>query len=145
MIYTRNPFHSNRPALFPRVSGAKSERHGASADIELEVNKALCVIKVPANITIQRLSSKEKRNLNGLIEIPETSNMILPQHWEFILSAVRIYNSEIIDVIGDERRYRLKVNSLNLERYDQQPSEKKKMQTVIEAEPDDIILAYTLL
>lgn len=91
--------------LFPHAVGAASEKRGAAADIAFEINKALCLNRIPSHVRIQRLMYNEKGNLSGLAGLVATSNMLLLLHCEALQRAARKWGSDIIDVTGDQIWY----------------------------------------
>lgn len=80
---------TERHILFPEAGGAGAEKHGAAADIPLEVNKALGITRVLLHFKIQRLAYNKTGNLSRLIGTGATCNMLLPLHRELLLREAR--------------------------------------------------------
>lgn len=133
--------NNERRILFQRLAGAAAEKRETAAEIALDINKALCATQVPALIRIQRQAYNKKRNLSGLTGPAATSNMLLPLHCKLLLHAARMWESDIIDVTGNQRWRRLSVHDMNLEKYGRQPNAMDKMQDEIKAGPDNIKMA----
>lgn len=89
--------------LFSKKPRAAAEKRETPAEKALEVNKDLCTIRVPVNISIRTLSYNEKSKLSRLMVTATTSDILILLHLELVLQVSRKYNPRVMDVIGDQR------------------------------------------
>lgn len=91
------------PILFPHKTGAPPKYRRESLDITHRLNMALSAATVPTHISITQLNYNEKGNLSGLMAPATTTSMLLPQHRELVLKAVRQLEQDVTDVTEDQR------------------------------------------
>lgn len=70
--------------------------------------------------------------------------MLLPAIWKVILSVARRINSNIIDVIGDQKWHRVRVHGVDLERYGRESGGIELIKWKSEAEAESVKIAWTL-
>lgn len=97
----RRPTERERRILFPCKAGAPPKEQRDALDIKLRVNISLSAAKTPFHMHLYRLNYNKKGILSGLMTLTNTSSMLLPQHWELAIKAVRQVEQDIINTKGD--------------------------------------------